>query len=176
MSCVFNIFSKWDNSVMVEFQIEKEKWNLSIYLYLILFGRTAVWWSSGYDPPNPKYSECSFKQMLIVKFVISANMLHLVKSLREEIVVMSSVKVQVFDIWSRCKVLPGPAVKACCFQFTEQSSQDLSHYHQHRCSHIIHNWHLKSLTNTTSLIPYFMLAREIKVIEFLRAKEILWTH
>ena len=38
------------------------------------------------------------KQMLIVKFVISANMLHLVKSLREEIVVMSSVKVQVFDI------------------------------------------------------------------------------
>ena len=43
--------------------------------------------------------------------------------------------VKVFDIWSRCKVLPGPAVKACCFQFTEQSSQDLSHHHHHHHYH-----------------------------------------
>ena len=62
--------------------------------------------------------------------------------------------VKVFDIWSRCKVLPGPAVKACCFQFTEQSSQDRSHHHhchhyhqyqQHRNSQYLHNWHLQEL-------------------------------
>ena len=53
--------------------------------------------------------------------------------------------VKVFDIWSRCKVLPGPAVKACCFQLTAQSSQDLSNHHHHRCSHIIHNGHLQEL-------------------------------
>ena len=133
MSCVFNIFAKWDNLAMVEFQIEKF---------------ICTWFCLG-EPqfdgvlvrilqiPNIRNV---LKQMLIVKFVISANMLHLVKSLREEIVVMSSVKVQVFDIWSRCKVLPGPAVKACCFQFTAQSSQDLSHRHHYRCHHHQQHW------------------------------------
>ena len=96
MSCVFNIFAKWDNLAMVEFQIEKF---------------ICTWFCLG-EPqfdgvlvmilqiPNIRNV---LKQTLIVNFVIFANMLRLAKTCRKKLSLWVRLKYKclIFDLCAK---------------------------------------------------------------------------